>query len=63
LESIQNADIVTVVHIVMEGQMFAKRQFQKEMTFVAVDMNIEIAVIGSTAVIVHESAAAKCKQG
>jgi len=63
LELIQNADIVTVVHIVMEGQVFAKRPFQKEMMSVAVDMDIEIAVIDSTAVIVHESAAARCKQG
>lgn len=58
LESIQNADIVTVVHIVMEVQMFAKRLFQE--IFDAVDTDIEV---DSTVLIVHQWAAVKCRQG
>jgi len=53
-----NADVVTVVHIVKEVQMFAKRSFQEEMMPAAVDTDI---AVDSTAAIVHESAAKRRK--
>lgn len=61
LELIQNADIVTVLQIVMEVQISAKQPFRQEMSD-AVDIEIGIAVVDSTVVIVYESAAAKRRQ-
>ena len=52
LELMYNADVVTVVQIVV--RMFAKRSFQEEMMPAAVDTDI---AADSTAVIVQESAA------
>lgn len=62
LELIQNDDIVTVAHTVTVVQMSAKQPSQQEMSD-AVDIEIEIAVVDSTVVIVYESAEAKCRQG
>jgi len=57
-ELMHNADAVTVVRIVTEVQMLAKRSLQ-EMMPDAIEIDIAIAVVDSTVVIVHESAAAK----
>lgn len=56
LELMHNADVVTVVHIVV--QIFGKRSFQEEMMLDAVDTDI---AVDSTAVIVQESAAKRRK--
>lgn len=55
---IYNADIVTVVHIVMKVQISAKRSFQEEMGPDAVDNDI---AVDSNAIIVHEPAAKRRK--
>ena len=53
-----STDIVTVVHIVIEVQMFVKRPSQ-EMKSDAFEMNIAIAVVDSIVVIGLELAAEK----
>ena len=50
-----NADIVTVVNIVIEVQIFAKRSFQEEM-MPDVEIDIAIAAVNSTVVFVHVAA-------
>src|ERR1700678_3850584 len=55
LELMYNVDIATVVHIVMDVQIAAKGSFQ-EMVPEGVDIDIEIAAVNFTVVIVHESA-------
>lgn len=61
LESIQNVDIATVVHMMMEVQIFVMRPFQEEMMSDAVDIDTGIVAVDSTVVIVHGSA--KHRQG
>ena len=58
LELMYNVDIATVVDIVMEVQIPAKGSFQ-EMVPEGVEIDIEIAAVNSTVVIVHESAVAE----
>jgi hypothetical protein len=60
LESIQIVDIVTVVHMMMEVQIFVMRPFQ-EMMSDAVDIDTEIVAVDSTVVLVNGSA--KRRQG